>query len=308
MTQSVDADRKRTQFSVSNSPLEQVGKRPYGRINQEIFLPSNITIKPALNHLNSIIAPSKVALNTTLEGHGVQLMGAQLGGQSIGQEVTMDVAGGATEAQMSQNDSAATQLTQSNILTTAGRFVDTQDTSPRILQPTLILQPPVAKRPTIFIKRDAPKRTIRAITLELIEKNPSVHLGVRENYLPLLKNTICSVTGIPLVEMYLTIKKLKLNEDFALLAEYFEMSEPQVQNIFVHNLVKLARFMKYLISWPKNQSHYERHRNLPFAYRRGLNTVQNMVECVETDMRTPLHIDCSNFKFIFSINTNSTFY
>ncbi|XP_037815554.1 uncharacterized protein LOC119606206 isoform X1 [Lucilia sericata] len=163
----------------------------------------------------------------------------------------------------------------------------------------------VRPRPTIFIKREVPKRTIRTVTLELIEKNPHIHLGLHNTRLPLLKNVICTRANITLIDCYLTLKKLKQNEDFSLLAEYFELTEGEVQQIFAKTVVKLARYLRFLIRWPDSKKYYDRHKNLPFAFRQNLSHVQSLIECVETDMPTsPLQIDCTNYKFILSINTN----
>lgn len=161
------------------------------------------------------------------------------------------------------------------------------------------------RRPTIFIKREAPERTIRTVTLDLIEKNPQSHLGVPTSRLPLLKNIICSTANVTLVDCYLTLKKLRQNEDFSLLAEYFEMTEGDVQHAFARTVVKLARYLRFLINWPDSKKYYDRHKNLPFAFRQNLSHVQSLIECVEADMApSPLQIDCSSFKFILSINTN----
>lgn len=161
------------------------------------------------------------------------------------------------------------------------------------------------RRPTIYIKREPPKRTIRSVTLELIEKNPLAHLGLHTSRLPLLKNVVCTKANITLNDCYLTLKKLKQNEDFALLAEYFEMTELEVQQIFARTVVKLARYLRFLIRWPDSKRYYDRHKNLPFAFRPNLSHVQSLIECVETDMSTnPIQNECTNYKFILSINTN----
>lgn len=164
---------------------------------------------------------------------------------------------------------------------------------------------PQVRRPTIYIKRELPKRPIRSVTLELIEKNPLVHLGLNTSRLPLLKNVICTRASIPLIDCYLTLKKLKQNEDISLLAEYFELTEGEIQQIFAKTVVKLARYLRFLIRWPDSKKYYDRHKNLPFAFRQNLSHVQSLIECVETDVTpSPLQIDCTNYKFILSINTN----
>ncbi|XP_011184235.1 uncharacterized protein LOC105213247 isoform X1 [Zeugodacus cucurbitae] len=160
------------------------------------------------------------------------------------------------------------------------------------------------RRPTIVIKRELPKRTIRSVTLELIEKNPYVHLGVFENRLPLIKNLLCNTANVTVLDCYLTLKKLRQNEEFSLLAEYFELSEGEVQQIFARTVVKLSRFMRLLVRWPESKRYYDRHKNLPFAFRSSLSHVQSLIECVETDMQRQMQNDCNNYKFIFSITPN----
>lgn len=163
------------------------------------------------------------------------------------------------------------------------------------------------RRPTIVIKREIPKRSIRSVTLELIEKNPYVHLGVLTNRLPLLKNIICNTANISTIDCYLTLKKMRQNEEFSLLAEYFELTEDEVQQIFARTVVKLARYLRLFVRWPESKKYYDRHKNLPFAFRSTLSHVQSLIECVETDMPRQKPNDCSNYKFIFSITPNGEY-
>ncbi|XP_055917340.1 uncharacterized protein LOC129949737 [Eupeodes corollae] len=163
------------------------------------------------------------------------------------------------------------------------------------------------RRPTIYIKREAPKKTIRSVTTELIEKNPYVHLGVSAERLGILKNVVCTTANVPVIDLYLTLKKIRQNEDFSLLAEYFEFSESEVQQIFTRTIVKLARYLKFLIRWPESKKYYDRHKNLPIAFRSKLSYVQSLIECVETEIQAPTmypsveQLDCSNYKFILTI-------
>ncbi|XP_055838496.1 uncharacterized protein LOC129906662 [Episyrphus balteatus] len=163
------------------------------------------------------------------------------------------------------------------------------------------------RRPTIYIKREAPKKTIRTVTTELIEKNPHVHLGVSAERLGILKNVVCTTANVPVIDLYLTLKKVRQNEDFSLLAEYFEFSESEVQHIFTRTIVKLARYLKFLIRWPESKKYYDRHKNLPIAFRSKLSYVQSLIECVDTEIQAPTmypsveQLDCSNYKFILTI-------
>lgn len=206
-------------------------------------------------------------------------------------QATSATAGGGNSGNSSSTIATAVPIIQSNGTTFSALNAQTGTT--------------LVRRPTIYIKREVPKRTIRSVTLELIEKNPYVHLGVASNRLPLLKNIICTTANVSLLDLYVTLKKLRQNEDFALLAEYFEFSESEVQEIFARSVVKLARYLRFLVRWPDSKKYYDRHKNLPFAFRSKLSHVQSLIECVETEMQQPmLQIDCNNYKFILTISTN----
>lgn len=221
--------------------------------------------------------------------------------------------GGSSTNKKQQIGAAINSLPPNTIIkaTSAGSVQNSNGTTTRLTQnltSSAVVSPVSSmqvRRPTFIIKRDIPERTIRTITLELIEKNPLVHLGVQPSRLPLLKNVICSTANVSLVDCYLTLKKLKQNEEFSLLGEYFEMSEGDVQHAFARTVVRLARYLRYLINWPDSKKYYERHKHLPFAYRQNLSHVQSLIECVEIDIAPgPLQIDCACYKFILSINTN----
>uniref|UniRef100_A0A1A9ZMS6 DDE Tnp4 domain-containing protein n=1 Tax=Glossina pallidipes TaxID=7398 RepID=A0A1A9ZMS6_GLOPL len=158
----------------------------------------------------------------------------------------------------------------------------------------------------IYIEGDVSKRTIRTVTLELIEKNSYVHLGVHANRLSVLKNVVCTTANVSLVDCYITLKKLRLNEDFSLLAQYFEISEAEIQEIFVRCVIKLSKYLRLLIRWPDSKKCNNHYKDLPLAYRRNLSHVRSLVECVETEISpSTLQIDYHVYKYILSINTNS---
>uniref|UniRef100_A0A1B0BBS6 DDE Tnp4 domain-containing protein n=1 Tax=Glossina palpalis gambiensis TaxID=67801 RepID=A0A1B0BBS6_9MUSC len=158
---------------------------------------------------------------------------------------------------------------------------------------------------TIYIRGNASERTIRTVTLELIEKNSYVHLGIHANCLPILKNVVCRTANVSLMDCYITLKKLRLNEDFSLLSQYFEISEAEIQQIFVRSVVKLSKYLRLLIRWPDSKKGNNRYKDLPLAYRQNLSHVRSLVECVETEIApSSLQIDCHVYKYILSINTN----
>ncbi|XP_030386118.1 uncharacterized protein LOC115632949 isoform X2 [Scaptodrosophila lebanonensis] len=159
-------------------------------------------------------------------------------------------------------------------------------------------------RQTFFIKREVPQRTMRGMTLNLIENNPMLHLGIQPDRLALLKRTICRTANVTHLDCCIALKKLRQNESFSLLGEYFEYSEADVESIFTRTLVKMARYLRHLIRWPDSKRYYERLKYLPLAYRRNLLHMQSLIECVETEVSETLNLGCSSYKFILCINTN----
>lgn len=160
------------------------------------------------------------------------------------------------------------------------------------------------RRPTIFIKGPI-KKSIRNVTVELITKSPKLHLGITSDRLEILKTVAFQKANITNFDLYLTLKKLRVNESFAILGEYFEYSESEVQKIFARTVIKLAKYLKFLIRWPEGEK-YDRHKNLPISFRSKLSYVQSLIECVETDIRSTQcptldTVDCKNFKFVLAI-------
>nr|NP_001286523.1 Cathelicidin-like antimicrobial protein, isoform B [Drosophila melanogaster]AHN56319.1 Cathelicidin-like antimicrobial protein, isoform B [Drosophila melanogaster] len=163
-----------------------------------------------------------------------------------------------------------------------------------------------AVRQAVFIKRELPQpqRSMRNMTLGLVEQAPLLHLGVAPQHLSLLKRHICRNANVTHLDCCLTLRKLKQNEHFALLAEHFELSESDVEDTFKRTLIKLARYLRPLIRWPDARHHNERFKHTPLNYRANLLHVRSLIECVETDVPIDLGLGSGSYKFILCINTN----
>jgi len=166
-----------------------------------------------------------------------------------------------------------------------------------------------AVRQAVFIKRELPQpqRSMRNMTLGLVEQAPLLHLGVAPQHLSLLKRHICRNANVTHLDCCLTLRKLKQNEHFALLAEHFELSESDVEDTFKRTLIKLARYLRPLIRWPDARHHNERFKHTPLNYRANLLHVRSLIECVETDVPIDLGLGSGSYKFILCINTNGSF-
>ncbi|KAH8258352.1 hypothetical protein KR038_009919, partial [Drosophila bunnanda] len=164
-----------------------------------------------------------------------------------------------------------------------------------------------AVRQAVFIKRNLPlpQRSMRSLTLSLMEQSTMLHLGVAGEHLPLLKRLICRTANIAHLDCFITLRKLRQNEPFALLAQSFELSELDTEELFKRTLIKLARCLAPLIRWPDVRHHHERLKHTPLEYRANLLHLRSMIECVETDVAEDLRWDSSSsYKFILCFDTN----
>lgn len=165
-----------------------------------------------------------------------------------------------------------------------------------------------AVRQAVFLKRDMPQRTMRSMTLGSIDMAPTLHLGVSSAHLPLFKRHICKYANLSHLDCCIALRKLRLNEPFALLAEFFELSELEVEQTFKHTIVKLARCLRPLIRWPDAKHYSERLKHMPLAYRANMLHVRSVIECVETDLSEKLNFGCGSYKFILCLNTNGEWF
>lgn len=173
---------------------------------------------------------------------------------------------------------------------------------------------PIARRPTVFLKTPTPKpKTIRVLTMENIEKSPLLYTGLPKEQLNILKTVISRLTDISTMNLYLTLKKIRLNEDFNILSDDFEVEEGEAQKIFTSTVVKLAKYMNSLVRWPDSENYYDRHKNLPIAFRSRLSHVQSLVECVDTEFQPKtMHphdlqldsLNCDKLKFVIALSPN----
>ncbi|KAH8358104.1 hypothetical protein KR084_002747 [Drosophila pseudotakahashii] len=163
-----------------------------------------------------------------------------------------------------------------------------------------------AVRQAVFIKRELPQpqRSMRSLTLSLVEQAPLLHLGVAPEHLSLLKRHVCRSANVTHLDCCITLRKLRQNEPFALLAAHFELSESDAEDTFKRTLIKLARYLRPLIRWPDARHHNERFKHTPLDYRANLLHVRSLIECVETDVAIDLGLGSDTYKFIFCINTN----
>ncbi|XP_022226491.2 uncharacterized protein LOC111076820 isoform X2 [Drosophila obscura] len=158
---------------------------------------------------------------------------------------------------------------------------------------------------TVFVKRELPpQRSMRAMTMGLMENATMLHLGLASEHLSILKRHICRSAAVTHLDCCIALRKLRQNESFALLAECFELSESDAEETFKRTIIKLARCLRPLICWPDSNHFLDRLKHTPLDYRSDLMHLRSIIECVETDVSEALDFSCQSYKFILCINTN----
>ena len=85
-------------------------------------------------------------------------------------------------------------------------------------------------------------------------------------------------------DIYLTLKKLRLDIPSAVLAHEFGLSETSVCRIFRNTLTVISKVLKQLIVWPKQKDIL---LNLPIQFRLRYHKVQFIIDCMEIEIEKP---------------------
>lgn len=127
------------------------------------------------------------------------------------------------------------------------------------------------------------KSQMRSCTLLAIEKEPKMLLGVPKKSYYIIK-LLSENLPLPTVDILITLKKIKLNESFSILALQFGYTQSAISRIFSKCLPLLAMKMKELIIWPTTK---EIFKNLPIAFRARYSNVVSIIDCLEIQIEKP---------------------
>ncbi|XP_034477482.1 uncharacterized protein LOC117783998 isoform X2 [Drosophila innubila] len=273
-------------------------------------IPEGVIIKPSMKRASSITTPNAPLLKTPK--YVLQSSSYGTTSTSLPWQASAPVVGvrkeSLGEAISSLPPNTIIKATTRHPLATSNNslpgYVSAPSTAASASAPAAAPAVASAVRQAVFLKRDMPQRTMRSMTLSSIDMASSLHLGVSDMHLPLFKRHICKYANLTHLDCCITLRKLRLNEPFTLLAEFFELSESEVKQTFKRTIVKLARCLRPLICWPDAKHYSERLKHMPLAYRSNLLHVRSLIECVETEVSATLNFGCSSYKFILCLNTN----
>ncbi|KAJ8976202.1 hypothetical protein NQ317_018868 [Molorchus minor] len=115
----------------------------------------------------------------------------------------------------------------------------------------------------------------------LIEKDPKLYLGIPSHSLFIIE-MLSQKCKISKLDIFITLKKIKLDVSYRILADDFCLSLTKVCSVVQNCIPLLAKFLKPFIQW-KTLS--EVQKGLPIPFRHRYRNVQCIIDCFEISIQ-----------------------
>lgn len=144
-----------------------------------------------------------------------------------------------------------------------------------------------------------------------IEKRPKLYLGInKECYFVI--NLLEKFTYVSSRNIMITLKKLRCNHQFAMLADDFCLSEVQVSRIFRLTLKRIVVALQQFVYFPDREAIL---KSLPVPFRKNFRSVVSIIDCLEIQIEKPSdpfkqaltwssYYKCNTFKYLISCTPN----
>lgn len=123
---------------------------------------------------------------------------------------------------------------------------------------------------------------------ELMESAPKIYLGIDRDWLSVLTllSTKFKVRGClsSLDVIYLVLRKIRLNESFAVIGHEFGISNSHAAKLFKRFLPFISDHLTDLIVWANDESI---HRAMPIGFRKSFKKVAGIGDCLEISIQKP---------------------
>ncbi|KAM3965309.1 uncharacterized protein ACR2FA_000698 [Aphomia sociella] len=151
------------------------------------------------------------------------------------------------------------------------------------------------------------KNQMRSCMLTAVQKEPEMLLGLPRRSYYLIK-ILSENIPLPTIDILITLKKIKLNESFSILALQFGYTQSTVSTIFSKGVLLLAEKMKKLIVLPTPA---EIFNNLPISFRARYSNVVSIIDYLEIEIEKPSNVvhqsltwsqfkKCNTLKYLIS--------
>lgn len=129
------------------------------------------------------------------------------------------------------------------------------------------------------------KIRMHSCMLAAIEKEPKMLIGLDKESYHLIK-LLSENIPLPTINILITLKKIKLNEPFSILALQFGYPEREICRIFTNNMPLIAGHIKEFIVWLTSS---QVHLKLPISFRAQYANVVSIINCLEIEIEKPSH-------------------
>ncbi|KAJ8966526.1 hypothetical protein NQ314_003479 [Rhamnusium bicolor] len=126
----------------------------------------------------------------------------------------------------------------------------------------------------IFVQNWNSRNNIEQRAIYVIEKNPTLYLGIPKEFLFIIE-LLSEKCQLPRIDIYVTLKKIKLNLPYEILVDDFCLAAASICNVIKRALPKLTVCVKPFIQWKTIE---EIRENLPIPFRhryKNCETVHN---------------------------------
>lgn len=127
------------------------------------------------------------------------------------------------------------------------------------------------------------RRTQIEFTMEAITKYPKRYLGVPEESMHIIQ-ILSEATEINVRDIFVILRKLRLNEPHWQLAIQFQLSTTSIGRVINENIALLADAMEGLIVWPEVE---DIQINLPSSFKHRFGAVNTIIDCFEIQIQKP---------------------
>lgn len=129
------------------------------------------------------------------------------------------------------------------------------------------------------------EKKCREVCSELMLKNPKLFLGIDPENVFIIKLLSKNIeTNDNERNVFITLRKIKLNESYALLGCHFALSESYVGRLVSKTIPILGRCLRQLIFRPDKETIL---RNLPVAFRANYSHTSEIIDCFEIELQKP---------------------
>lgn len=119
--------------------------------------------------------------------------------------------------------------------------------------------------------------------LSIMKSHPRHYMGINKSCLHVI-DQLSKRTKLSETKIMLTLRKIRLNEEFQTLADLFDVDRRKASSYFNESVVPIAKcikkFMKYAKQWSIR-------RNLPLSFRRNYFRIGFIIDCFEIQIEKP---------------------